>query len=60
MQDQLDAVKEVISIFMRGSKEGKKQLVEWFLNNVMEDEAKIQVSAEPYERTDERKPNTVG
>ena len=55
MQDQLDVVKEIISIFLKDSKEGKKELVEWFLNNVMEEEARIQLSSIPYERTEERK-----
>jgi len=45
MQDQLDVVKEIISIFLKDSKEGRKGLVEWFLNNVMEEEARIQLSS---------------
>jgi hypothetical protein len=28
--------------------------VEWFLNNVMEEEAGIQISADPYERSEDR------
>ncbi|MHB1810963.1 MAG: IS256 family transposase [Thermoplasmataceae archaeon] len=55
MQDQLEAMKEIISSFLKDSKEGKKHLVEWFLNSVMEEEARIQVSSLPYERTEERK-----
>jgi len=43
-------VKEIISIFLKDSKEGKKHLVDWFLNNVMEEEARIQLSSLPYER----------
>jgi hypothetical protein len=61
MQDQLEIVKEVISSFLKDRKEGKKHLVEWFLNNVMEDdvngvynEAGIQISADPYERSEDR------
>ena len=42
MQDQLDVVKGIISIFLKDSKEGKKQLIEWFLNDVMEEEASMQ------------------
>ena len=42
MQDQLDVVKEVISILLNNSREGKKQLKEWFLNNLME-EARVQL-----------------
>ena len=60
MQDQLDVVKEIISIFLKDSKEGKKELVEWFLNNVMEEEARIQVSAHPYERSDSRRAHRNG
>jgi hypothetical protein len=41
MQDQLDIVKDIISSFLKDSKEGKKDLVEWFLNSVMEEEARI-------------------
>ena len=46
MQDQLDVVKEVISIFLKHNKEGKKQLIEWFLNSVMEEEARVQEGIE--------------
>ncbi|SIM61696.1 IS256 family transposase [Cuniculiplasma divulgatum] len=60
MQDQMEMVKEVISTFLNDRKEGKKQLVEWFLNKVMEEEARIQVSAEPYERSEERKAHRNG
>jgi transposase-like protein len=55
MQDQLEVMKEIISSFLKDSKDGKKRLVEWFLNSVMEEEARIQVSSLPYERTEERK-----
>jgi len=60
MQDQLDVVKEIISIFLKDSKEGKKQLIEWFLNDVMEEEARVQLSSMPYERTEERKGHRNG
>ena len=55
MQDQLDIMKEIINSFLQDSIDGKKKLMEWFLNTVMEEEARIQVSSLPYERTDERK-----
>ena len=48
-------MKEVISRFLQDSKEGKKRLIEWFLNSVMEEEARVQLSSMPYERTEERK-----
>ncbi len=60
MQDQLDIIKEIINSFLKDSKEGKKQLIEWFLNHVMKEEAKIQVLAEPYERSDRRKAHRNG
>ena len=60
MQDQLEVMKEIISSFLKDSKEGKKHLVEWFLNSVMEEEARIQVSSLPYERTEERKGHRNG
>jgi transposase-like protein len=60
MQDQLDVVKEVISSFLQDSKEGKKRLIEWFLNSVMEEEARVQLSSMPYERTKERKGHRNG
>ena len=56
----MEMVKEVISTFLKDRKERKKQLVEWFLNNVMEGEARIQVSVQPYERADKRKANRNG
>ena len=55
MQDQLDVMKQIISSFLLDSKEGKKKLMEWFLNTVMEEEARIQVSSLPYERSEERR-----
>ena len=55
MQDQLDVVKEIISIFPKDRKEGKRQLIEWFLNDVMDEEARVQLASMPYERTEERK-----
>ena len=60
MQDQLEAMKEIISSFLKDSKDGKKRLVEWFLNSVMEEEARIQVSSMSYERTEERKGHRNG
>ncbi len=44
MQDQLDIMKEIISSFLQDNREGKKKLLEWFLNAVMEEEARIQRS----------------
>ena len=55
MRNQLDVMKEIISCFLLDSKEGKKKLMEWFLNTVMEEEARIQISSLPHERSEERK-----
>jgi hypothetical protein len=35
MQGQLEVMKGIISSFLQDSKDGKKKLLEWFLNNVM-------------------------
>jgi hypothetical protein len=35
-------MEEIISSFLLDSKDGKKKLMEWFLNTVMEEEARIQ------------------
>ena len=37
LQYQSIVMEEVISIFIEYGKEGKNQLIEWFLNNVMEE-----------------------
>ncbi len=55
MQDQIDIIKGMVNSYLNDSKEGKKQLVEWFLNSVMEEEANIQVNSLPYWRKDDRK-----
>jgi putative transposase len=60
MQDQLEVVKEIISSFLQDSKDGKKRLLEWFLNSVMEEEARVQTQSEPYERTEDRKGHRNG
>ena len=54
MQDQLEVMKEIISSFLQDSRDGKKKHVEWFLNSVMEEEARMQVSSLPYERSEGR------
>ena len=60
MQDQLKTIKEIISSFLMDSKDGKKKLLEWFLNSVMEEEARIQLSSLPYERSEKRKGHRNG
>ena len=48
-------MKEVISIFLKDRKEGKKQLIEWFLYKVIEEEARVQFSSMPYEKPQKTK-----
>ena len=60
MQDQLNVLKEMISTFLQDNREGKKKLMEWFLNSVMEEEARMQVLAGPYERSIERRAHRNG
>ena len=60
MQDQLNIVEGLISTFLKDNKEGKKRLVEWFLNTVMDQEAIDQIRAERYERSDTRRAHRNG
>ncbi len=41
--------------FPEGQQDGKRKLMEWFLNNVIEEKARTKVSSLPYERSEERK-----
>ncbi|MEM0139850.1 MAG: hypothetical protein QXZ44_04475 [Ferroplasma sp.] len=45
-------MKDIINSFY--SKDGKKKLMEWFLNTVMEEKARIQLSSLSYERSEDR------
>ena len=60
MQDQVNVLEELIRTFVNDNMEGKRQLVEWFLNNVMDQEAKDQVLAARYGRSDNRKAHRNG
>ena len=60
MQDQSEIVNDIIYTFLQNGKEGKKALMEWFLNTVTDEEAKMQVSALPYKRIDTRKAHRNG
>ena len=55
MQYQSIVMEEVISIFLEKGKEGKKQLIEWFLNRVIGEEAKVQFSFMPYDKHEKTK-----
>ena len=53
-KSQLIIIEELIKLFINDRKEGKKELITWFLNNVMDEEAIEQLNAESDERTDGR------
>ncbi len=45
MQYRLDLITEIISSPLHDNKDGKKKLLDWFLNCVMEEDARMQVSS---------------
>ena len=53
-KSQLISIEELIKLFINDRKEGKKELITWFLNNVMDEEAIEQLNAVRYERTNGR------
>ena len=53
-KSQIISVDELINLFIEGEIEGKKELIAWFLNNVMKDELNEQLNAESYERNNKR------
>jgi hypothetical protein len=55
MQGQLEVMKGIISSFLQDSKDGKKKLLEWFLNSNMKEDERMQASSLPYERSEEGK-----
>ncbi|MCL4453634.1 MAG: IS256 family transposase [Candidatus Thermoplasmatota archaeon] len=54
-KSQLISIEELIKLFINDRKEGKKELITWFLNNVMDEEAVEQLNAVRYERNNNRK-----
>ena len=54
MQDQLKVLKEMIKTYGL-NREGMRGLKEWFLNDVMNEEAGEQLNASLYERNANRK-----
>jgi transposase-like protein len=60
MQDQVNVLEELIRTFVNDNMEGKRRLVEWFLNNVMDLEAKDQVLAARYGRSGNQKAHMNG
>ncbi|KQB34924.1 MAG: transposase [Acidiplasma aeolicum] len=53
-KNQLISIEELIKVFINDGKEGKKELITWFLNNVMDEEAIEQLNAVRYERNNKR------
>ena len=53
-KSQLISIQELIKLFINDRKEGKKELITWFLNNVMDQEAIEQLNADKYERNNKR------
>ncbi len=53
-KSQTISEKELIKLFIEDRKEGKKEFITRFLNNVMNEEAIEQLNAEKYERSNER------
>ena len=60
MQDKVNVLDELIRTFVDDNMEGKRQLVKWFPNNVMDLEAKDQVLAARYGRSDNQKAHRNG
>ena len=52
---QITIPNEIIHQFLEDNEEGMRQLITYFLNAVMKEEARIQSGALPYERTSSRK-----
>ncbi|RKX45572.1 MAG: hypothetical protein DRP27_03835 [Thermotogae bacterium] len=57
---QITIPEEIIHHFLEDNKEGMRQLITYFLNAVVEEEARIQSGAMPYERTNSRKAHRNG
>ena len=49
-----ELIKLLIKLFINDRQEGKKELITWFLNNVMDEEAIEQLNAVRYERNNKR------
>ena len=50
----------LIKDYLVDKEDGIRQLITWFLNLVMEEEALLQAGAQRYERTDSRKASRNG
>jgi len=60
MKEFLNFPKNIIHQFLQGNEDGMKQILTWFLNTIMEYEAKIQAGASYYERISSRKAHRNG
>ena len=50
----------LIKDYLVDQEDGIRQLITWFLNLVMEEDALLQAGAQRYERTDSRKASRYG
>jgi len=57
---QITIPEEIIHQFLEDNEEGMRRFITYFLNAVMEEEARIQSGAMPYERTNSRKAHRNG
>ena len=60
MKDLFNLPENIIHQFLQDNEEGIRQILTWFLNSIMEYEAKIQFGASYYERISSRKAHRNG
>ena len=60
MKEFINLPENIIHQFLQDNEEGIRQILTWFLNSIMEYEAKIQSGASYYERISSRKAHRNG
>ena len=60
MKEFINLPENIIHQFLQDNEEGLRQILTWFLNTIMEYEAKIQAGASYYERNSSRKAHRNG
>ena len=60
MKNLFNLPDNIIQQFLQDNEEGIRQILTWFLNSIMEYEAKIQSGASYYERISSRKAHRNG
>jgi len=60
MKEFINLPENIIHQFLQDNEDGMKQILTWFLNTIMEYEAKIQAGASYYERISSRKTHRNG